>query len=83
MFNHARELEVLRESLESLHRKIDTMSQIADQITLAASAITTAVATLTANGLPDPTLAPAVAHLEIAVSALAALVPPSAPSATP
>lgn len=53
------------------------MSQNADAITKAAADITAAVATLTANGLPDPALAPAVASLETAVAALAALVPPT------
>ena len=53
------------------------MSQNADAITNAAADITAAVATLTANGLPDPALAPAVASLETAVAALAALVPPT------
>ena len=74
MRDHLSDREVLFLILEG----VLAMSTVADQITKAAADITTAVATLTANGLPDPTIAPAVASLETAVAGLVALVPPTA-----
>lgn len=57
------------------------MSAIADQINAAATTINTAVAALTANGIVDPTIPPAVANLDTAVASLTALsAPPAAPA---
>ena len=52
MRDHLSDREVLFLILEG----VLAMSAVADQITKAAADITTAVATLTANGLPDPTM---------------------------
>lgn len=79
------EMELSHESralLRTFSHEVDRMSKIADQITAAAASIAASTTTLQTNGLDDPTLAPAVASLETAVSALAALVaPPVAPVA--
>ncbi len=65
-----------RQLLKNFNHEVDRMSKIADQITAAAASIAASTTTLQTNGLDDPTLAPAVAQLETAVTALAALVTP-------
>lgn len=66
-----------RELLRSFIHEVHHMSKIADQITAAADSIAASTATAQANGIDDPTLAPAVAKLETAVAGLAALVAPA------